>query len=179
MKYFTRISVAMVYFTHWVDQNILSSHDFNLSQLIHGQWLEGQSSPSQVSCWASKITCKSTWITNSKSQANPQLLSTEVLLTPADLAAFFYLRLPCKKQRNAAELCLYQRNLHIYSHLYFGNLALPATPLLCITPQNYFRLRVYMSPENNKKHCTSFSVDEVSVGISYNLSMKPSLSESK
>lgn len=42
MKYFTRTSVAMFYFTHWTDKSIFPSHDFNLSQFIHGGWLKGQ-----------------------------------------------------------------------------------------------------------------------------------------
>lgn len=96
-----------------------------------------------------KITCKSTLITNSNSQVDPQLLSTVVLLTSIfDLAAFLYLRLSCKKQKNAAEPCWHQRNLHFYSHLDLVNLALShlclcATLLLYITPQNYFRLKHY------------------------------------
>lgn len=95
-----------------------------------------------------KITCNSTLITNSNSQVDPQLLSTVVLLTSIfDLAAFLYLRLSCKKQKNAAEPCWHQRNLH-FSHLELVNVALShlclhATLLLYITPQNYFRLRHY------------------------------------
>lgn len=98
MKYFTRVSVAMIYFTHWTDKNILPSRDFNLSQFIHGRWLEGQRSASQVSCRASKITCKSTWITNSNSQANPQLLSTEVLLSFSWLGSILLSQAPAKSK---------------------------------------------------------------------------------
>lgn len=114
-----------------------------------------------------KITCKSTLITNSNSQVDPQLPSTVVLLASSfDLAAFFYLRLSCKKQRNATEPCWHQRNLHFYCHLDLGNLALSHV-CLHTTPHHPFamyytpkllqtqtlQLRVYMSPEKqtNKK----------------------------
>lgn len=45
MKYFTRMSVAMLKFIHWSDKNVIQSHDFNVSQFIRGGWLKGQEQP--------------------------------------------------------------------------------------------------------------------------------------
>lgn len=80
------------------------------------------------------------------------------------LPAFFYFRLLCKKQRNAAEPCWHQRSPHFYSHLDLGNLApspvcLRATHLLCYTPKLLQAQALWFSlyePWENEKHCTPF-----------------------